>query len=60
MLLLPHPHPSVAELLLTQKALVTNWAEFSSANGVVGWSDETLADVCTWPGISCDDETFTL
>lgn len=55
--MMPTP-PKCAEALLGQKELITNWDDFSIANGIVGWSNETLADVCSWTGITCDETTF--
>lgn len=51
---------AVAEALLAQKQLVTNWDEFAKANGMTGWSNDTLADVCTWTGVTCDEGAFSL
>ncbi|KAL4433230.1 hypothetical protein ABPG77_003278 [Micractinium sp. CCAP 211/92] len=41
-----------AEILLKQKAAITNWAAFSSAAGLAGWDAST--PVCEWTGVSCD------
>lgn len=47
-------HPPIciiAAKLLAQRDAIDNWADFSEANGLSGWSDGT--PVCEWSGIAC-------
>lgn len=48
--------PDVKSALLMQRAAITNWDEFSAANGITGWDPlDSADDVCTWTGVGCSD-----
>ncbi len=54
---LPFPRGAPAGALLDQRDLIGNWDEFSQKNGkgLQGWSEESMASVCSWSTVSCVD-----
>ena len=56
--LLPLTHSLIAltiragDILLAQKARITNWEEFQASNNITGW--DLLTPVCSWTGVTCN------
>ena len=52
--------PAWGQLLLAWSASLTNFADTAQANRFFGWSADTVNEPCSWSGIDCSADGFTM